>query len=186
MTVSRYPAELLFGDPLWVRHVPRPQGESVRRQLGAAIVVLTLGLGLTGIPRADSAQRDDPVKERNRVRAQQAAVASHLNVQKASLAKIDHALQALTANLSAQESLLGEANQQLADARQQLDQATAAVTRSERRISDLTHKMRVRAVAAYISPPADQAIDLLRMTSVQAASYRRMYADVSSSNDADL
>ncbi len=158
----------------------------MRRQLGAAVAILTLGLGLSGTNSANSAQREDPVKERERVRTQQADVASRLDVQKASLAKIDSALQALTTDLVAQRTLLGQATQEVADARQHLEVATAAVARTERRISGLVTKMRERAVAAYVSPPSDQAIDLLRMTSVKAASFRRMYGEVRAATDADL
>jgi len=158
----------------------------VRRQLGAAIAVLTLGLGLSGAPVARSAQRDDPVKERDRVRAQQAAVASRLDVQKASLAKIDEALQALTADLSAEQSLLGESNQNLADARQRLETTTAGVEQISGHISQLIRQMRERAVAAYVNPPGDQAIDILRMTSIKAANFRRMYGEVRAASDADL
>ena len=158
----------------------------MRRQLGAAIAVLTLSLGLSGAPVANSVQRDDPVKERDRVRAQQAAVASRLDVQKASLAKIDEALQALTADLSAEQALLGESDQNLANARQRLDAATAGVAQIKGHISQLIRQMRERAVAAYVNPPGDQTIDILRMTSIKAANFRRMYGEVRAASDADL
>ncbi len=158
----------------------------MRRQLGAAIAVLTLGLTLSGTPDANSVRRDDPVKERDRVRAQQAAVASRLDVQKASLSKIDAALQALTADLSAEQALLGQADEDLANARQRLDAATAGVDQIRGHISVLTRQMRERAVAAYVNPPGDQTIDLLRMTSIKAANFKRMYSEVRAATDADL
>lgn len=145
-----------------------------------------LAVGLSGAPRATSVPRGDPVKERERVREQQAAIASRLNVQKASLAKIDAALRALTSDLSGQEARLAEADQALADAHHRVNVADAAVTGIEANISGLETQMRQRAVVAYMNPPGVQAIDMLRATSIQAASMRQMYGEVRAASDADV
>ncbi len=120
------------------------------------------------------------------MRAQEAVVASKLDVQKASLGRIDAALQALDSNLSMQRGLLAQTNQELADARLEVHRDAEAVRRTESHMADLVAAMRERAIASYVSPPSDQVFDLLRMQSFKAANYRRMYGEVQAANDADL
>lgn len=156
-----------------------------RRSLVAAAGVMALTIGLINPQLAQSAPRDARA-DREKVRAEQAAVASKLDTSKASMAEIDAALQTIDDNLRTQEAALARTEAQVAQAEQDIADAKAAITRLNDEITVLQSEIRRRAVQAYVSPPGEDVLSVLDTNDFVTASSRKFYIELRSQDDADV
>ena len=157
-----------------------------RRSLAGTAVAAVLACGLLAPQLVESAPRQDPRAEREKVQAEQAALAADLNTTKASKEEIDAALQALNDNLQTQEAALARTRDQIAQAKQDIADAEAAITRLEEEIVSLRDEIRRRAVQAYVSPPGDDVFAVLESNDFVSASNKQFYLELRSQDDADV
>ena len=158
-----------------------------RRTTACRAALAALAVAVVFLPSASSAHpREDPSAERERIRAQQAEVATQVDALRATDEKVESALAALEANVAGQEALYAEAQRAAADARAAVQAARAAERRAEARISELEVKVREIAVEAFIHPPVDGAFEALESDSLSDAAQRKALLDLQSDNDADI
>jgi hypothetical protein len=101
------------------------------------------------ISAASASNHDDVRRQRERVRQRRAAAAAQVDVLRAQDVEVEAALDALTADVAAQEALLGDANRAVAQAEQQLATARLSEKRMLARIADLKARITAMAVRAY-------------------------------------
>ena len=159
---------------------------SLRAVLSAAAVLVAVTL--VSLPMVSSASRSgsDPSAERERVRAQKAAVATQVDALKATDAQVEAALADLEANVAGQQALLAEAQRAAAEARDAAAAATAAVEAKKLEIEALRDEIREFAVQAFVHPPADDALAALDSSDPGEAAEKRALLELQNTNDADL
>lgn len=168
-----------------VRYVRFPK--FTLRALITALSAL-VALAAVSIPIVSSAQRvgGDPSAERERVRAQQAQVASQVDTLRATDAQVEAALDALQANVAGQEALLVEARRAAEEAQRAFNEATAAVEAKTAEIERLRDDVRKFAVEAFVHPPSDDALAALDSDDPGEAAEKRALLEVQNTGDADL
>ena len=157
-----------------------------RRSLGVTLTVAALALGLSAPQVASSAPSQSLEKQREQVRAERARVAAQIDTSEASLEEIDDALQVIEENLRAQEAALTQIEGQVAQAEKDIADAEAAIVRLDQEIAALRVEMRRRAVAAYVSPTADDVLSVLETNDFTSAAARKFYIELRSQGDADV
>jgi peptidoglycan hydrolase CwlO-like protein len=157
-----------------------------RHSVVAVMAALVLTVGILGPDLASSAPKGDARAEREKVRAEQAAVAAKLDTTKASKAEIDEALQVINQNLATQEAALARVQAEVAQAKQDIADAEAAIERLKGEIDTLKKLVRQRAVNAYVSPPGDDVLTVLDTNDFVTASSRKFYIELRSQDDADV
>ncbi len=158
-----------------------------RRSLAASAAAAALAAGLLVLPQsAQSAPRNDPRAEREKVQAEQAKVASELNTTKASKEEIDEAISVLDENLRTQEAALARVQEDVAQAKQDIADAEAAIERLNDEVATLKAEIKRRAVQAYVAPPSDGALSVLETNDFVTASSRKFYLELRSQDDADI
>ncbi|MCU1352669.1 MAG: hypothetical protein JWM05_1878, partial [Acidimicrobiales bacterium] len=158
----------------------------MRRSVALPITAIAVTIGLLSPQLASASRSGDPRTELEKVRAQQANVASGVNASKATLAEIDQALQALDNNVSSQQRLLSDANQAEAEATREADAADAAVQRITKEQAKLHKAVAARAVAAYMNPPADDLLTMLQTKDITMANDRKLFVELRATRDSDL
>ncbi|WP_421119253.1 D-alanyl-D-alanine carboxypeptidase family protein [Aquihabitans daechungensis] len=157
-----------------------------RHSLVVVMAAAVMAAGLIGPELASSAPTGDPRAERERVRAEQAEVASKLDTTKASKQEIDEAIEVINENLATQEAALARTQEQVAQAKQDIADAEAAIVRLKAEITQLRAEVRRRAVQAYVSPPGDDVLTVLDTNDFVTASSRKFYIELRSQDDADI
>jgi peptidoglycan hydrolase CwlO-like protein len=157
-----------------------------RRSLVVTIASMAAAIALVTPQLAGSAPSQDPRAERERVRAERAEVAAEIDTNKASRREIEEALQTLQANLNTQEAALARTEAEVAQAEQDIADAQAAITTLESELVVLRQVMRDRAVAAYVSPPADDILTVLETEDFTTAASRKFYIELRAQDDADV
>jgi peptidoglycan hydrolase CwlO-like protein len=158
--------------------------------LRAVVTVLSvlLAIGFVSAPVIGSAHRGagDPSAERERVRAQEAEVASQVDALQASDAQVEAALDALARNVAGQQALLAEARRAATEAEAAFVEATAAVEAKTAEIEVLRDEIREFAVEAFVHPPSDDAIAALDSDDPSEAAEKRALLEIQNTSDADL
>jgi len=154
----------------------------VWRALTAAVVAL-----LTLVPgAAGAASNDDPTARRDQVRKDRAAVAAKVDVLRASDAEVQKALTDLDANLGAQQAVVATAQQAAAVADQQLAEALDAERRKAEELAAIKAKMAGIAVESYMSPLKGSLVTMLKSESLNDASMRHEFLDISANHGAEV
>jgi LAS superfamily LD-carboxypeptidase LdcB len=158
--------------------------------LRAAVTALSvlLALAAVSVPIVSSAQRagGNPSAERERVRAEQARVASLVDTLQATDAQVEAALDTLEANVAGQEALLVEARRAAEQAQRAFAEATAAVEAKTAEIELLRAEIREFAVEAFVHPPSDDALAALDSDDPGEAAEKRALLEIQNTGDADL
>jgi len=158
-----------------------------RRSLAGTLAASALAFGFLVVPQAaQTAPRNDPRAEREKVQAEQAELASELNTNKASKDEIDQALEVLDENLQTQEAALARVQDEVAQAKQDIADAEAAIERLDAEVAQLKDEIKRRAVQSYVSPPGDDALSVLETNDFVTASSRKFYLELRSQDDADI
>ena len=157
-----------------------------RRSLGVTLTVAALAFGLSAPQVANSAPTQNLEEQRDQVRAERARVAAQIDTSEASLAEVDDALQVIEENLRAQEAALTRIEGEVAQAEKDIADAEAAIVRLNEEIVSLRDEMRRRAVAAYVSPAADDVLSVLETNDFTTAATRKFYIELRSQGDADV
>jgi hypothetical protein len=167
-----------------VRYVHNPK-LSLRGTITAISVVLALGFVSAPIMGA-AAPNGDPSSERERVRAEQAQVASQVDALKATDAQVEAALDALAANVAGQQAMLAEARRAAEQAQEAFAEATAAVEAKTAEVEVLREDIRDFAVEAFVHPPSDDALAALDSDDPGEAAEKRALLEIQNTSDADL
>jgi peptidoglycan hydrolase CwlO-like protein len=151
-----------------------------------AFSVLMAG-ALVSAPIVSSASLGgDPSSERERVRAEQAQVASQVNALQATDAQVEAALDALAAHVAGQQAMLVEARRAASEAQAAFVEATAAVKAKTAEVLALKDDIREFAVDAFVHPPSDDALAALDSEDPGEAAQKRALLEIQNTSDADL
>jgi len=146
-----------------------------------------LALALVSAPIVGSANPNgDPSSERERVRAQQAQVASQVDALQATDAQVEAALDALAANVAGQQAMLAEARRAAEQAQADFVEATKAVEAKTAEVALLRKEIRDFAVDAFVHPPDDDALAALDSEDPGEAAEKRALLEIQNTSDADL
>ncbi|NLD78252.1 MAG: hypothetical protein GX643_16480, partial [Acidimicrobiales bacterium] len=157
-----------------------------RRSLGVLLTVVTVLLALVVPNDVTTAQIKDLEAQQAEVRAEKARVASQIDTNEASLDEINAALDVIQEDLRAQEAALAAIEAEIAAAEKQIADAEAAIARLTDEIAILREVLKNRAVAAYVSPPADDVLTVLETNDFTTAANQRFYIELRSQGDADV
>lgn len=157
-----------------------------RRPMLVAGTTALVSAALLAPQVAQSAPGNDPVAQREAVRAAAAANAAQIDTSKASVAEIDAALTTLQANVTTQQAALDRANDALAQAEDDIASADAAITKLSGEISVLQAEMTRRAIQAYVQPTGDDLLTVLESKDFTTATEQTFFVELRSQNDADL
>jgi hypothetical protein len=150
-------------------------------------VSVALALGLVSAPiMGAAAPGGDPSAERERVRAQEATVASQVDALQATDAQVEAALDALARNVAGQQALLAEARRAAEQAEVAFAEATEAVRAKTAEVELLRVEIREFAVEAFVHPPSDDALAALDSDDPGEAAEKRALLEIQNTSDADL
>lgn len=155
-----------------------------RTRWSAAVLVAVLGL--TSVSAGADPSDADLRAERERLRAEQAAVAGTIDVAEADLSEVTEALAAIEANVSLQESQLEQAEQAVVAAEAELEEALAAQAATEAEIAELREIMAAIAVDAYVSPPETDTLQVVLEGDLGTAPERQVLLDIQAADTADV
>ncbi len=158
-----------------------PRRPSARALIGAVVALLTFGSAIGGV-----AADEDPAAKREQVRKDRAAVAAKLDVLRASDADVNKALTDLDDNLGAQQAVVSSAQQASDLAARQLDEKRQAERRKIEELAAIKAKMAGIAVEAYVSPLKGSLVNILKSQSLNDASRRREFLDLSANHGAEV
>lgn len=158
-----------------------------RRFVAGAFAAAALTFGLVSpTTTATSAPKNDPRAERERVRAEKAALATKIDTTKASLSEVQDALAAIDENLRTQQAALDRTEAEVAQAEQDIEDAQAAITKLNGEVGVLRAEIRRRAVQAFVNPPGTDALTVLGTEDYTSASNRKFYIELRAQDDADV
>jgi D-alanyl-D-alanine carboxypeptidase len=163
-------------------HIRKP---SLRASVTALSVLAALAL--VSAPIVGSATPNgDPSSDRERVRAEQAQVASQVDALQATDAQVEAALDTLAANVAGQQAMLAEARRAAEQAQAAFVEATKAVEAKTLEVELLRAEIREFAVDAFVHPPSDDAIAALDSDDPGEAAEKRALLEIQNTSDADL
>jgi len=145
-------------------------------------------VGLVGLAAAigGAAADEDPAARREQVRRDRAAVAAKLDVLKASDADVNKALTDLNANVGSQQAVVASAQQASDLAARQLADAKDAERRKADELAVIRTRMAGIAVASYMSPLKGSLITMLKSRSLDDASMRHEFLNISANHGAEV
>ncbi len=132
---------------------------------------------------AGAAEQPNPRAERERIRSEQATVAGEVDALQASNDEVTRALTDLEANVTDQQSLLGDARRTAELAATSLAQAQAQERQSEEEITNLEGLVREVAVEEYMRPTTADPTVVLTSDSIADASRRSALLDFRAQRD---
>jgi LAS superfamily LD-carboxypeptidase LdcB len=155
-----------------------------KRWVGGALIGLVMAAAVGG---AAAQQSDaDLRRERDRVRAERAAMAGDLDVAKAETDEVLAALADLEANVRAEEAQLDDAQRAVTAAEEQVAEARVAQAEAEAEVDELRQAMARMAVDAYVSPPEQDNLSIVLTGDLGTAPERQALLEMSASNQADV
>jgi len=163
------------------RPVVTPRGRSSRALITALVALVTFGSAVGG-----AGAEEDPAARREQVRKERAAVASKLDVLRASDADVNKALTDLNANVGSQQAVVASAQQASDLAARQLSDARDAERRKAEELAAIRVKMTKIAVEAYMSPLKGSLVTMLKAQSLNDASMRREFLDIGANHGAEV
>lgn len=157
-----------------------------RRSLLLTITATAAAVGLVAPQLVGSEPIGELRAERERVRAEQAQVASRINTSEASLAEIDAALQTIEENLRTQEAALARTEAEISQAEKDIADAEAEIERLTAEIETLRAEIRRRAIQAYVSPPSEGVLTVFDADDASTASSRQFFIELRAQSDAEI
>lgn len=145
-------------------------------------LVATFAALLVMTQSAAAQPKEDPAKRRREVQQQRARVAADVDAQRASEQELERALDALNANVRAQEAAASAARQAAESAAAEATAATAAERQTAAELEQLKREVKAIAVNSYMRGPtaiptevdeADSALDAIRGQILLGAAVRR-------------
>lgn len=158
----------------------------MHRRLPALLAAIVLLVSLAVGPPSSARRNDDPKAERERVRAQQAEVASNINILKADQSKLEEALRLLDENVVAQEGLQLEATRAAEAAERQRVAADDAVAKAEEELGKLKDEIVEYAIDAYMMPDGTEIDAMFGADNLNEAAQRDAIIEQQAGDDADL
>ncbi|MGH9113819.1 MAG: D-alanyl-D-alanine carboxypeptidase family protein [Acidimicrobiales bacterium] len=140
-------------------------------------------------PAASGAQEPDPAateRRRDDLRATAAEVDLEVDALQAASADVNAALVEIAANVRTQRAELDAAETAQVDAGRALAAAQETVAATERRVVDLNQKADELVVAAFVNPPADNALDAFRAESLSDAAIKQAVIEMEADTDAQV
>jgi LAS superfamily LD-carboxypeptidase LdcB/cell division protein FtsB len=155
----------------------------LRRPLRVLLVlVLTLAVAVT-----PAGAQSDTKAQRDEVQRKRAALASDIDVLRATDAQVEAALRALQGNVAARAADLRDAERGAASAQVALESATEQVEAKQAEIAVLDQAVKDLAVAAYMQPAASVGIiDSLATSSIGEAELKQALLEARSANQFDV
>jgi hypothetical protein len=152
------------------------------------VAVVLLAVSIVSVPAISSASKGqaDPSRERERVRARAAQVASQVDALRATDAEVERALAALNENVRGQEALHTEAVRAADAAAAAHREAVAAVEAKTAEVEALKEQIREFAVEAFIRPPAEDAMAAMEADNPSDAAEKRALLQMQNESDADV
>jgi LAS superfamily LD-carboxypeptidase LdcB len=145
----------------------------------AVVAAITLTATTAGASGDATAQRDQ-------VRKKKADAAARLNVLKANDAQINRALDAIEANVSAQQARVASARQAASAADAALAEARQREQQKQQELDTLRSRMKKLAVDAYINPTTGDLAATLSAKSIGDVTRKRELLQFRASRDSDL
>ena len=167
-----------------MRQPTTPQSRVTRRVLAVALTVVataTTSIVLSAAPVDSSTS-----SEREQVRRKRAEVAARLNVLKADDAQIHRALDAIEANVSAQQARVASARQAALAAERSFQQAQQAEQAKQQELDQLRQRVKSLAVDAYINPTTSELAATLNAKSLADATRKRELLEFRMNRSGDL
>jgi hypothetical protein len=166
-----------------MRQPTTPQSRVTLRVLAAAIAVATT---LAVSPAVTAIAADDPGSQREQVRRKRAEVASRLDVLEADNAQIQRALDAMEANVSAQQARVASARQAAALAAEQAEAARQAEAAKQQELDTLRQRVKKLAVDAYVNPTTSELAATLNAKSLADVTRKRELLEFRVNRNSDL
>ena len=163
-------------------HIRKPSVRGTVTAVSALLALALVSAPITGWATGTG----DPSADRERVRAQEAQVASQVDALRATDAQVSAALDALAANVAGQQAMLTEARRAASEAEAAFSEATALVEAKTAEIEILREEIRDFAVEAFVHPPSDDAIAALDSDDPGEAAEKRALLEIQNTSDADL
>jgi peptidoglycan hydrolase CwlO-like protein len=155
----------------------------------AAVVAVSVLPG-SGTPVSAARNQDGDLSElqaqRAELRRKKASQASEVNALEASDAEVTTALSALTANVSAQQDRVQEAERAVAQANEEQEAAEKAQAEKQAELDQILAEMKDSAVEAYVSMGSGDAFASLGADDVNDAVKKRTLLSVRANNDLEL
>lgn len=151
------------------------------KRLRRALVAIFAAILMT-TQAAAAETKEDPAKRRREVQQQRARVAADVDAQRATEQELERALDALNANVRAQEAAAGAARQAAESAAREEAAAAAAERQTAAELEQLKREVKAIAVNSYMRGPsavpteveeADSALDAIRGQILLGAAVRR-------------
>ena len=157
-------------------------GRRTTRLIGAAsVAVLALVVLLPG-----SGASADTAADQREVKRKRAEVAAQIDTLQATNSQLDAALADLQANVSATLASMNDAQARVTAATARAAQAERDAAETEASIEKLRGQVVEAAVAAYVDPAGDQALDVFRENSANDASTKQALIDATSGAKLDV
>jgi hypothetical protein len=125
-------------------------------------------------------------EQRAEVRKRKGEVKVEVDLLKAKQADIQAALNALAANVAAQQGQVEESKRAAAAAAEDVVEANAAVSEAQARIVRLDQATDDFVTMAFVNPPGDNALDAFMADSLSDASLKQTLLDIQADSDADV
>ena len=153
----------------------------------ALALVLAFAVSVTAVPAgADRHSAVDRRQQRERVRQQQALVASKIDTLRASDRQVHAALRAINANVRATQAELNSAQHAFDQATQDVAVAQQGIEDSTASIVELQSALAGLAVDSYVNPFGDTALAVLDTTSMSEAATKRALLSVVHRRNSDV
>ncbi len=167
-----------------MRQPTAPQSRVTPRVLATMATAVVAAITLTAATAGASS--GDPNARRDQVRKKKAEAAARLNVLKANDAQINRALDAIEANVSAQQARVASARQAANAADAALAQARQQEQQKQQQLDTLRSRMKKLAVDAYINPTTGDLAATLSAKSIGDATRKRELLQFRASRNTDL
>jgi murein DD-endopeptidase MepM/ murein hydrolase activator NlpD len=161
----------------------RRRGHTMAALVVAASLVLPSAAGAT----ASQEPGADAKAKREEVRRQKAALASEIDLVKASDEEVAAALTTIDNNVHAQEAKVADAKQAVADAERRIEDLKVQIAQSQADIAKIEDAVRKRAIQSYVNPSGSfDANKFLQSTDLDEAEQRKVLAQTVTGNDRDV
>ena len=166
-----------------MRQPTAPQSRVTPRVLATMATAVVAAITLTATTAGASG---DATAQRDQVRTKKAEAAARLNVLKANDAQINRALDAIEANVSAQQARVANARQAANAADVALATARQQEQQKQQELDTLRGRMKKLAVDAYINPTTGDLAATLSAKSIGDATRKRELLQFRASRNTDL
>ena len=162
---------------------------STRRRYRTVLIAAVVALASIALAMPTGADRhtaNDRRRQRERVRQQEAMVATKIDALRASDRQVETALKALNANVRGTQAELASAQQALDQAHHDAEVAQQGVDEATASITDLQAALAGLAVDSYVNPLGDTMLAVLDSATISDAATKRALLGVVGRRNADV